>query len=224
MIRACLCAQLCTPVRAAVTDQLLSWHAAAQRCCISMFRVDLPVCEMPPLSPDITLLVSADLKCFWDSQYPAWGLVEVHTQTRHASEPKQEWGAALGQHIFLPDNSMNQQIKCICCWHRIQSKLEADTPKCLSNCLSQALTVPSEWCQVNDIGRGPRMSTLPAEVSAADLTEMTGNQIERCLWSCSADFLQEVWFSERGLWLSRWDGWDEMGIYRVNNMEEHGFA
>lgn len=134
---------------------------------------------MPPLPSKVTFLVSADLKFFWDKISALhWGLVEIHAQTRHTSEPKQEWEAALQQHVFLPDSSMNQQIKCICCWHGIQSKLKADTPKCLSNCLSQAPTVPSEWCQVNDIGRGPHMSTLPAEVSAADLTEMTKNQTE----------------------------------------------
>lgn len=39
----------------------------AQRCCISTFRIDLLVCEMPPLPPKVTLLVSAHLKCLWET-------------------------------------------------------------------------------------------------------------------------------------------------------------
>lgn len=139
----------------------------------------LPVCEMPPLPPDTTLLVSVDSKCFWDrvsTLHGAWWRFTVRPDTPLSQSRSGE--QRLWQHIFLPDDCMNWQIKCICCWHGIQSKLKADSPKCLSNCLSQSLTVPSECCQVNDIGRGPRMSTLPAEVSAAELTEMKGSQTE----------------------------------------------
>lgn len=159
-----------------------------------MFRVDSPVCEMPPLPSKVIFLVSADLKFFWDKISTLhWGLVEIHAQTRHTSEPKQEWEAALQQHVFLPDSSMNQQIKCVCCWYGIQSKLKADTPKCLSNCLSQAPTVPSEWCQVNDIGRGPHW--VHCQLKSLLLIWLKWQRTkqkmktQRCLWSCSADFL-----------------------------------
>lgn len=134
---------------------------------------------MPPLPPDDTLLVSVDSKCFWDRVSPlhgAWWRFTLRPDKPLSQSRSGE--QRLWQHIFLPDDCMNWQIKCICCWHGIQSKLKADSPKCLSNCLSQSLTVPNECCQVNDIGRGPHMSTLPAEVSAAELTEMTGNQTE----------------------------------------------
>lgn len=71
MIRACAqltCGGCCHTSAAWLT-------AVAQRCCISMFRADLPVCEMPPLPPDVTLLVPADLKFSWarvSTLHEAW--------------------------------------------------------------------------------------------------------------------------------------------------------
>lgn len=73
-----------------------------------MSRVDLPVCEMPPLPPKVTLLVSADLKCFWErvsTLYGAWWKFTPRQDTPVSQ--KQEWGAALWQHVFLPDDYRN---------------------------------------------------------------------------------------------------------------------
>jgi len=56
--------------------------AVAQGCCISMFSADLLVCEMPPLPPEVTLLVSADLKCFWERVGTLRGAWWIFTQPK----------------------------------------------------------------------------------------------------------------------------------------------